>query len=79
MQVNQDEVQQMSVSGQSTVGAYFVVEGYQIPVVLSASEVSTLLASYSPSSSSSRPRSDSSGSVIWGRTSGPPAARHSVS
>ena len=53
MQVNQDEVQQMSVSGQSTVGAYFVVQGYQIPVVLSASEVSTLLASYSPSSSSS--------------------------
>jgi len=53
MQVNQDEVQSMSVSGQSTVGAYFVVEGYQIPVVLSASEVSTLLAAYSPSSSSS--------------------------
>jgi hypothetical protein len=53
MQVNQDEVQQMSVSGQSTVGAYFVVQGYQIPVVLSESEVSTLLASYSPSSSSS--------------------------
>lgn len=53
MQVSQDQVQRVNVSGEDSTGAFFVVDGYQIPVVLSVSEVSTLLASYSPSSSSS--------------------------
>lgn len=67
MQVSQDQVQRVNVSGEDSTGSEpslrgvterlriegIVVDGYQIPVVLSVSEVATLLASYSPSSSSS--------------------------